>query len=78
MAYTPQELVDALVSIGLDTTAKVTAEFQQHIYTAKIKAIDAAIDNLSIKRADALAPIENERIALTNARAALIASLPKQ
>ena len=74
---TSDELVKAFNEAGLDTPEKVAAYLGNAKNTLALRQVEIAIDALNIKRRDALAPIENERISLENDKAALIADIGK-
>lgn len=75
MAITPQALADSFTAAGLDTPEAVTAALSTLVKQKELRAIELAIDALDKERVAVLAPIENKRIDLTNARNALIDQL---
>lgn len=66
------ELTAAVIKAGLDTPEKVTAAFATFVTQSEIRTVEAQIEALNQKRADALVPFDQERVQLNGQRASLL------
>lgn len=69
------ELLAAFITAGLDTPAKVVAALADLARQSELKRIDLELEGLNAKRLEAMKPLEDARIELTNRRAELAAQV---